>query len=355
MDTNILNALIVTIAGLVSGVIGYFIREYQNRANNFFNVYLISSTTKRGDKIKIDLDVRSKIEESNLFKKVKEEAEFGDIYDNWDLADDLKRIWKKIEVILINSHSIVDEDEYFDCIADVFEFRNFDYWMKRFLIRNIVDNLKVTREKKLIKINTIDKDGDCYIEFPKKNVSFNVGENPAIQSKSEILLNNLSEKNIINLKKLFNEFRQFMVHEYEISLAILDKLIDIKNKQSRWLLYVTVSNISKYPLLFGLYPVLNIHHNKNTYPSNMYIATINEKGIISDTFKPVLVKPNETLDLAIITKDIERESENGAIIRGVFEKKIGKLSIKWNVIRPGLFQNQIITSRKQKISDCHIA
>lgn len=356
MTENVLIAIITSGAGFLGLVGGYFIREFQNRAKNLIYVYNIGSTQKNTDLIDIEDTLVQKINSGNQFAEFKSKTQFQYIDRNWDYCDDLKLVWKNMEEIIDKILDSKNETEAIDLIADLFEKTKFDPWVLIFLSRNLADDLRnKTKTTEVVKINETDREGLCFVEFPRKNIPFLRTDNPAIISKADILLNNVKVGNIDNIKKLLERFKRFMNTDYNIAVQNIDELKEIKNKQSRWMFYVQISNISKNPILFGLNPSISIFHGNNTYELQLYTALFSETGSVEDTRRPVLVNSNETKDIVLITKDIEKDFKNGKTIREVFEKNLGQFQIKWNIIRPGFFQKQNISSRKQDFNMNHFA
>lgn len=350
-NINIFNSIIAPLIGVIGAIAGYLFREFQFRPKNLIHTYSISSLSKYSDIIEIKPDLLKKIKKSSLpdVQDFKENTTYRLVNSVWDRFDDVKLFWPNINNDINELLKLKSDSSIINKIVKIMEYKKFDFWMMLFLIGNLADNQKLL-SKKEIKIKTIDLDeeGDVYFEFPQKNLSFHVGKNKALLSKAKILIDNITYWNQENLLIIFKNFQIYMDKEYKIALQVVEELKTLKDEQSRWVFYLQISNISKYPILFELNPIVTIKGGKNKYNLDLYTALIDEKDNIDDTNMPILVDSKNTIRLAVITNELEKDIEFGNAIREIFENEIGTFRINWPIIKPGIVQKSNIKTRYQK-------
>lgn len=353
MDNTILSGIISASIGLLGLIIGYFYREYQIRVKNLIHIYNIDSyMVKYDDSVDIDKNLLENCRKSELLDDLKKTEKYRNVYDNWDVADDLKQFWIDIKSDIDTILNIKKDKEFLTLLSKLFNNKYFEKYIKRFILKNKVDDLKTKLFEKKISISEVDDDGDVYIGFPEQNISFNTTKHPAAKAKYKLFLNNIASLDKDNILETFRRFVVFMDSEYQIGISSIDSLIKIKNDQSRWAFYVQIANISSSPFLMELEPKLKIRYKRNDYIIDLYTTIIKQnpktgEDYIDDTSKPLLIKHNEVKELVVITKEREKDIEFGKTIREIFESKKGTYRIEWDVIKPGLFKNQKLRSLKK--------
>jgi hypothetical protein len=348
MPTEILAALI----GLAGAVIGYAFREYRNRARPFFQVTTVDGgMLKMLDEHEVEESITSELEDSFYIKKIEAKCLMRDIDDRWDKADDVKRFWPQVKDHVDQVLSSTKDESITDSLSRLLSLGQFDRWMMLLLVNDKLsfENIPSEDDQRVATYRSQENNGSLWISFPNNAVNF--GNNLQVGIIKSKVIPFIRVVTSLDKEIIFETLRQFkniMEIEYQSAVSVVDDLKKIRDQNSRWAFMCYFANLSKNPVIIDNKSKLLIADSTGVkYQETCYLAVIqpdeNDQfgaSKITDTKKPLVVRPSSDIEFVFITTKTQEEMSRGSAIREAYDRGEASLKFSINIRKVGLFKRQ---------------
>lgn len=347
---------VTAIFALAGGLLGYALREFQNRIKPFFQIYSINGECVAGWELLVIPDnIREQLGDSFYIKTLEKEERFTDVYKCWDRADDVKRFWPDVSLLL---EKITETDEQPDLEEHLYELLNstwFDQWFTRLISRSSIQFTPSSSdlpERISVLIDHENEENNGVIWFRSSFGTTSFGQqlnNPAMLQNFSVFIDNLKRLDSDNIKKSLLTFKRYMEKEYQIAVNVHNDLRKLIDSCSRWLFRIAFTNLSNNPVVITKKAEVTVvdKKTKTPYPLQCALAKIVfQKGEtnIQHSNAPISVRGGQTIEFAFVTKLAQSAMELGDDIRNVFERGSGECQVLLHLQRPGLFKNRKVKS-----------
>jgi hypothetical protein len=345
--------IVATGTALAGAVLGYAYREYRNRMRPFLQIIQTDGSTTKGDQIvAVQPEVSASLEGSFYIKTPKDQQPLRDVREHWDKADDLKQLWPVTKTDVEAILAATTAEPMCDSLSEAFEGRFFDRTLRLLLVNNRLNIPATPAEKgEVVRVFDDQKDDCVWLDFPTKAVAFGKGmTHPAVRARCEPLLALIRCLAIDELHRVFTQFKGILEAEYTAAMQTVDKLEQIIDQHSRWVLHCYIANMNNTPLIIERNSFLAVVDRKRVkYREPCYLALVKTtdegREYIADTNTPLVVRAGSDTKFVVITRDTQGQMELGDAMRECFNRGQAKCHITVKMRKIGLLKRQTFQSQ----------
>jgi hypothetical protein len=336
-----------TVSALISGGVGYAVREYLNQVTPFFQITEIDgSLTRRSDEVEISSEIIQKTENTFYIKPIKPNSNLGEIWDHWDRAEDIKKSCPELAQILDEILFSTTDDSLISALGRGFKKTYFDKLLMILLVNNRIKFPKLPRGSKE-KIHSYFEDennGMVWFDFPNDASNFGRGlKNKAIKARTEPFIKLICHLHHESIFKVMRQYKDILETEYKVAMEVSQPLERVVNDRSRWVHICYLANLSNNPIIIENKATLFVV-DRIKFKEPAYLALIktdsNEESHLVDTVNPLVVKPGNDIVFAVITEKTQSEINLGTALRESFNRKQGKCYVTVKLRRVGFLRTQ---------------
>lgn len=344
-----MHELLILLISSVTGILGYFFREWQNRVTPFIEVLTIDGTTTKGtDTIEIEddslIDIGKGCEYLDTFTK---KMTLSDIYSLHKQCLIAKYVYSefndKLNEILYSSEPQKIEKIFSRLCSS----ETFDNYLTKAIAGDRLKPYKNVNNQNAIRYNVIfdanEEKGTYWIPFENNTTTLgNRLNTEALKIKFQDLIDIIIYWDVDGIKHYIKQLQSLIDKHNQAANQIYPFAEKFINENSRWIFKLSVINLNDKPILIGKRSQL-IVKSKLYKPivEDCYLLTFGEKGNYVDVEYPVIINSGETKEIGFITEKRQCDMEKGDAIRGVYKSKKGKMIIALEIIKVGLFRKQI--------------
>lgn len=359
---------ITVISSLLTGALGYALREWQNHSRPF--VSLLGFT---GDYIFSDLDIElneeiiDPLNNSFYLNKLNILSSLEEIKDTRDncyyIKEDSETIIKICDEIenFINkkNHSLL-----FQAIQKLFNMEMMNTYVLGLLLNGLIPFPKEGNIKKEAVFRLIESsinDGSYIISYTGKPFALGASFEKDNYYKdlftplSQVFSTANTDGIIMFIKSLKNNIRD----ELMISNIVLPKLEHIVNEYSHWGCEMYIGNLKKTPLLINNEATLFIEDKTGATFSEKCTLVINdfEQGeeIRKQYYSPLIIPSGDNLSFSFFTKNSQKSMNRGQDFRNAFNQGQAKGYLEISIRGVGLIKQRVFRTTKVLFSEINIA
>jgi hypothetical protein len=239
-----------------------------------------------------------------------------------------------------------------DALQETFEGTLFDRSLRILLVTNRISIPPVPAGKpEVIRIFEDNEKDFVWLDLPGKAVTFGKGmNNAAVRARCEPLLALIRCLALDELHKVFTQYRGVLETEYSAAMQTVEKLNNILDTHSRWVLYCYIANMNNYPVIIERHISLTVvDREKVKYPEPCYLALVKttdkEEEYIADTNTPLVVPAGTDATFAVITRDTQGKMPLGSAIRECYNRGQARCNIAVTLRKVGLVKRQKFRSQ----------
>jgi hypothetical protein len=339
------------VGGLLGGLAGYAIREFQNRITPFFQIYSIAGGSVAGwERVDVDIDIRTQIEDTFYIKPLDKNEPYLEVFKCWDRADDVKQLWPKVRS-LVDDVLGADEQGLEEALYHLLDSAWFDRWFTILTARSdltfpTADQEAEKKTSVFIDPQEQEKNGTIWISTPYGATSFaQQMNNPAMHQRLLPFVQCVERLEADKIKTVLTNFKQTLETEYQVALKVSTSLKEVVDSYSRWMFKLAFTNLSNSPTVIEKQAeiVVTDTKTKTKYPMECALAklTVQKDGVqVKHSDAPISVRAGETIEFAVVTTEAQREMDLGTDIRNVFNRRSGTCQLSLHIQRPGVFKRQ---------------
>ena len=337
-----MDSLTTAIVAMISTFVGYLISLWRNRLRPWISLLEFSESRKERDEVEISEKLCKRSRESWFMENLPEKkGRLGEVYKAFARA----KFWLRI-----NDDS---ENRLKSGISQLESSKNPDDVIKAlsFLLesKGISDLLEISILREEIIVNyddTVPQQVKYYLDDKKKDGCFSfvlptallyfgskLSAQPYRKEKLLPMVELISRLDKDKLTKIFKELVLLLKKQFEIHKIIVEEAEQIVNNYSRWMCKLTITN-------FGVTPFILFPENAELCVKGKHIKTFKlpcrvlqaEEEGWSEIKGVFVIKSGTTENLAIVTKDIQKDIEGGNILRDVYKSGDAEAFVKIQVL-----------------------
>lgn len=351
-------ALLTAFLTFFGAIIGYFLREYQNRAKPFIAIKEV-----RGDmykdlqSIKISKDTIKELDSSVLIKKLIENDILRNVEESFFEAHKINKYGNDLIELIDNTISAInnkDEDNFLKLISQTFMGVDYNYWIL-VLVTSEQLNPPNIKEDLPIKIEIIDSDeydGSVWFNFTRGATNFGEGfhESPILRAKSDFFIKLIQTIDFEGLANVFFQIRNIFEKELMIAKDLVTKLDEIRNENSSWEIQLYVANLGRTPFLINNTAQLEILEESGAKLNEECLMALLNEGednelSSTETLSPLVLGSEQDTSFSFITKN-QSKMKKGKLLRVIYNSGKSECQLFLNIEQVGFKRNKILKTPK---------
>lgn len=341
---------------ILTGLLGYFFREFQNKTTPFIDIlYVSGNMTKGTDDVIFEDENTIEISENCIYiDSFRKEMTIEDVRIIHKQCVHFKKVHKELISLLGEILESNDSNKIIKLFSKLCSIKNFDHHITTSIAGDRIspyNNInKQEGEKIKIDFDSKENKGSYWIAFQNNTITLghNLNTKP-LRDKFSNFIDVIKFWDINGLKHYLKNFLDLIELHYQTAnqlFPIADKIVD---KNSRWIFKLSVTNLNNIPILILKNSFIFIYA-KDFKPieEECYLLKIEEKGEFDDAISPIIIKPGESSEIGFITKKRQVDMEKGDAVREIYNKKNSLFRIAINISKVGLFKKQIYKTKKLK-------
>lgn len=335
--------LTTVITGITSATFGYLISLWKRRIRPWISPLVFSETRKFDDVVEISEELYKASRKSWFTENLpRKKGKLIEVWKVYELAENfLKRnndSENRIKEGIYQLQSSKSDEEVAKALSFLLGHEGISEMLEYAVLRGeIIPNYGENVKPKIkYFLNENAKEG-CF-SFFIRGVTFNFGSYFNLQPyRKNILLPmvrliaSLEQEKLIDV---FEKLKQYVSEQLEVHETIVEESKNIIESYSRWLCEFSITNFGDTPfIIFPDKAILRIE-GRHIRPFELegMVLTRTMDGNWSSIEGVLLVKPGTTENLAIVTKDIQRNIKGGDILRSVYKSGEANAFIKIQVL-----------------------
>jgi hypothetical protein len=338
-----MDSLTTAIVGVISVFIGYLISLWRSRLRPWISLLNFGETRKRGDTVEITKKISNASKESWFMKNLPDRrGKLGAVSDAFAAA----KIWlevneeneDRIESGISQLKSSRNPEDMIKAISFLLGLTGISDVLELSISRSeIIPNYDADVEPEVKYFsNDKDKDGCFSIDFPPVILNFGSNFNTQPYRKDRLLpmvelISRLEKDNLVNV---FEKLRPIWKNQMDVHKVIVEEAEQIIDNHSRWMCEFSITNFGATP--FILFPESAIIYLKGKHIKPFELESrilckdkdedwVDAKGVM-------VIKSGTTENLAIVTKNVQKDIEGGEVLRGIYKSGDANAVVKIQVL-----------------------
>ena len=364
MNPQIQAAILTALLAFCGAIIGYFLKEYQNRSKPFISLQRMNGKiTKQTQYVKISKNDCKELASSIFITKLNEEDELSEVSKSSSDAEKINEYGKGfINLIdkVIDTIKNKDEDGFLSLISKLLSDRDYEYWIFRMTAAEHVNppNIKEDLPIKIEIYDSEENDGCIWFSFPRGSTSFGKGfhKHPIIRAKADYFIKLIQLIDFEGLGNVFDQVKQLFGKELLIAKEFGTKLEEILNENSRWEIRLYVANLGRTPFLINNTASLEIFEESGAkFDEECYMVLLlkdkDGNPYLQDTLSPLVLGSEKDISFSFITKNVQQKMEKGKLLREVYNSGKSECRLSFSIEQVAFIRNKIIKTPKFKFKE----
>lgn len=338
-----MDSLTTAIVGVISVFIGYLISLWRSRLRPWISLLKFTEIRKQGDPVEITKKISDASKESWSMENLPDKrGGLGAVGDAFEAA----KIWLKvneesedrIKSGISQFKSSRNPEDMIKAISFLLGQKGISDVLELSILRSeIVPNYNANVEPQVrYFLDNNNNDGCFSIVFPTAILHFGSKINTQPYREDGLLpmvelISRLEREKLVNV---FEELTPIWKKQRDIHKVIVEEAEPIVGNHSRWKCEFSITNFGATP--FILFPesaiiYLKGKHIKPFELESRILCKDKDEGW-ADAEGVIVIKSGTTENLAIVTKNVQKDIEGGEVLRGIYESGDANAVIKIQVL-----------------------
>ena len=361
------NEILIVVISSVAGLIGYLIREWQNRFRPFISIVSFGGDIFLNDtKIILSPDITKKTEKTFYIDRLTEKTNLRNINRACEDADYLSRKVPEIICQIDEFIGALKNNEshltIFRSLENLFRTDHTDRLVRLLLINGKIPIQKMTRNEneyiyELSESTQIS--GGCYVLSYEGNTLFigtNFQEDAHNKDIFKPLIQMLRVVDKNNIISTFEIIKNEINSELIVANSIYTELQNIIHNNSQWETELFIANLKRTPLLLENTAIIHVADKTGATFHEECEMIIREKNADGKIVKkpskfPIIISNGEYVTISYSTKKSQKEMERGDDFRNAFIKRQAKAWLTLSMLGVGLIKKRTYKTDKKVFAE----
>jgi len=361
------NEVLIVVISSVAGLIGYAIREWQNRFRPFMSIvsfgggYFMSDTD-----ITLDPDITKKMEKTFYISRLIEKTNMRRIYsakeDVTYLSIKAPEIISRIDEFIGTIKNGESNLMIFKSLKDLFNIYGIDFLIATLLVSGRIPIQKILKKEDeyiygLSESTRISK--GCYVlsyQGETLYIGTRFNEDNHFKFVFEPLVQMLRAVDKNNIITTFENMKNEINSELIAANSVLNELNNIINNNSQWETELFIANLKRTPLLLENVAFIHVTDKTGATFYEECELWIHEKDADGETIKnpskyPIIIPNGGNVKISYFTKKSQKEMERGDDFRNAFVHKQAKAWLTLSMTGVGLIKKRTYKTDKKVFTE----
>ncbi len=359
MDSQIQAYIFTAFLVFFGAIIGYFLREYQNRARPFIAIKEVSGDIQKPTQnIGLSKNIIKELASSFLINKLSENDTLGEVRDSFSDAHKISICGKDfIELIDKISRALKnkDEDTFLKLISQMLMDVDYEFWLYKFTSTERLTPPTISKNlpTKIEIIDSDEEDGCIWFIFDRGSTSFGHGfrKHPILRIKCDFFIKLIQTIDFRGLANVFSQIRNIFEKELLIAKDLETKFKEIIDESSRWEIQLYVANLGQTPFLINNTAQLEILEESGAKLNEecfMILLSKDKDNRLSrkDTLSPLVLGSEQDTSFSFLTKNTQSKMKRGKLLREIYNSGKSECQLSFNIEQAGFKRNKILNTPK---------
>lgn len=359
MNPQIESAIFAGIISIIAGVVGYFFREYRQRAKPFLAITRVAGEVRAAEEL-VDLPdtIVDPLKKAVLINRLNPIQRLDEVQNATSQASILNDSHSDIRQLVDQALEAARGEDTLKAQSSLAALLSNNAFEICILTLIAGDRLKIPQVDEDVPslIQTYpsqEHGGSIYIAFPGAAVNFGTGftEQEILREKCRPFVRLIEVMDLEALHGVISAARAIIESELTLIKEVLPLLNDLLQDNSRWEIEVYLANLGKNAFLVSTQAHLRVQDDigaRYDEVCRLSLLDQDEEGerISRLVESPLIVKGESSTNFCYFTSSVQREMKRGAAFREAFVSGKAECWVEFQIEKVGLVRRkEVLTPR----------